>query len=358
MDTPDPTTLVGIFPYNPTPGALGAFAKLGNVEEIKKLQEERTLRRWEVRAYISDHVPLAGMPSEVSARPYHNLLQVKPSENPLWIYLHAGGRSAVYYGLFNDSKGRLDYITVTVESRLPSNAILLARGPINALLDVFSRNFSLPLVIQRLDLMSPTSGEVLLSESLIPQPTRVELGPLGGIEQQTWFSPYEAVYREGLVTSSPFYKLVCGWKIYEGFGRLRGRVRRECRKRNISAKPPTDPTITKQELLDFGFNPDFIAGIASAKDLFEKLRETRDAISHFLIKTPQGESHVYLADGAQLRHYSTSGAAMLYYSHKALEALRIFCSQNGIGTMGRGSILPLVQNREQFIVRASEHGLE
>lgn len=112
---------------------------------------------------------------------------MKPSENPLWIYLHAGGRRAVYYGFFNNNEGKLDYITVTVESRLPSNAILLARGPINALLDVFARNFSLPLVIQRLDLMSPTSGEVLLSESLIPQPTHVELGPLGGIMQQTWF---------------------------------------------------------------------------------------------------------------------------------------------------------------------------
>lgn len=68
MENADPTTLVGIFPNNPTPGALGAFTKLGNVDEIKRLQEERTLRRWEVRAYISDHVPLAGTASEVSAR--------------------------------------------------------------------------------------------------------------------------------------------------------------------------------------------------------------------------------------------------------------------------------------------------
>jgi hypothetical protein len=241
---------------------------------------------------------------------------------------------------------------------VPKTSERLARGPINALLDVFARRHPLPLVIQRLDLMSPSSGEVLLSESLIPQPMRIELGPLGGIMQQAWFSPYEAVYREGLVTSSPFYKLVCGWKIYEGYGRLRGRVRRECQKRNIPTKPPTDPTITKQELLDFGFSPDFVTGIASAKDLFEKLRETRDAISHFLVKTRHGESHVYLADGAQLRHYSASGAAMLYYSHKALEELRIFCSQNAIGVASRGSILPLVENRQQFIVRASEHGLE
>jgi hypothetical protein len=93
MENIDPTTLVGIFPNNPTPGA---FTKLGNVDEIQRLQGGRTLRRWEVRAYISDHVPLGGTASEISVRPYHNLLQVKASENPLWIYLQAGGRNAVY----------------------------------------------------------------------------------------------------------------------------------------------------------------------------------------------------------------------------------------------------------------------
>jgi hypothetical protein len=177
------------------------------------------------------------------------------------------------FHLESGNEGKLDYITVTLESRLPSNAILLARGPINTLLDVLARNHSLPLVIHRLDLMSPPSGEVLLSESLIPQPTRIELGPLGGIMQQVWFSPYEAVYREGLVTSSPFYKLIGGWKIYEGYGRLRGRVRRECQKRNIPAKPPTDPTITKQELLELG-------GSASVSNRFTNLR-----IAHKFIKT-------------------------------------------------------------------------
>jgi hypothetical protein len=93
-------------------------------------------------------------------------MQVNPSENPLWIYLHAGGRKAVYYGLFNDAKGRLDYITVKVQSALPSNALLLARGPINALLDVMVRNYPMPLLIQRLDLMSPTVGDVLLWNDL------------------------------------------------------------------------------------------------------------------------------------------------------------------------------------------------
>jgi hypothetical protein len=67
---------------------------------------------------------------------------------------------------------------------------------------------------------------------------------------------------------------------------------------------------------------------------------------------------VYVADGGQLRHYSASAAAMLHYSHKALEDLRLFSVQNGIHFWGGGSmILPMPQNRDQFVVRASDYGL-
>jgi hypothetical protein len=284
---------------------------------------------------------------------------VNPSENPLWIYLHAGGRKAVYYGLFNDVKGRLDYIAVKVQSALPSNALLLARGPINALLDVMVRNYPMPLLLQRLDLMSPTVGDVLPSECLVPEPRGVSIGPLGGIAQATPFAPYDALYREALTSPSPFYRLICGWKMYEGSGKIRGIVRKECEQRKVPPRLPADPTITADDLRKFGFSPEFGTGITCARDLFEKLRETRNAISHFLIETDGGESMVYVADGRQLQHYSVSAAAMLHYSHQALEDLRLFSVKNGIRLWATGSmILPMPQNRDQFPVRGSDYGME
>jgi hypothetical protein len=358
MDKQPQSPLVGIFPDLPTPGALGVFTRLEKAEEIKQLEVERMPRVWEVRAYLSDHVPLAGVPTEVLAKTGVHFLQVNPSENPLLIYLHAGGRNAVYYGLFNDASGKLDYILVRVQSCLPSNAILLARGPINALLDVLVRNYPMPLVIQRLDLMSPNAGDVLLSECLIPEARGVSIGPLGGIVQATPFAPYDALYREALGSSSPFYRLICGWKMYEGAGKIRGQVRKECEQRNIPAKLPPDAKISTNELLSFGFSKDFAIGITCARDLFEKLRETRNGISHFLIDTDEGESLVYLADGAQLRHYSMSGAAMLHYSHQALEDLRLFATKSGIHFWAKGgTILPMPQIKDQFMIRASDYGL-
>ena len=351
--------IVGLYPEMPTPGALAAVAYSEKIQEIKELEKERELRTWEVRAHLSDHVPLAGHLANTLQRAGVHFLHVNPKENPLWIYLHAGGRNAVYYGLFNDAVGKLDYIAVRVQTKLPSNAIMLARGPVNALLDVMVRNNPMPLVIQRLDLLSPRNGDVLLSECLIPEANGVMIGPLGGIMQATPFAPYDALYREALVSSSPFYRLICGWKMYEGCEKIRGFVRKECETRKIPAKLPPDPKISPEDLRRFGFTPDFSAGIECARDLFEKLRLTRHAISHFLIETDEGEAGVYLADGAQLRHYSMSAAAMLHYSHQALEDLRIFAMQSGIHFTGGGAmILPMPQNKDQFVIRATDYGIE
>ena len=52
--------VLGLYPEMPTPGALGAVTWPEKVEEIKQLEKERSPRLWEVRAYLSDHVPLAG----------------------------------------------------------------------------------------------------------------------------------------------------------------------------------------------------------------------------------------------------------------------------------------------------------
>jgi hypothetical protein len=346
-----------IFPAEPTPGAIGAFAKFEKLEQIRQLEQERVVRVWEIRAYISDHIPLAGGADAILSRPGFHLLNVNQNENPLWIYLHSGGRNAIYYGLFGDEVGKLRFISISVESRIPSNALLLARGPINALLDVFTRDSNMPLTVQRLELMSPVDGDVLISELLIPSRNGVVLGPLGGIMQVVPFAPYDALYREALTTASPFYRLLCAWKMYEGSDRIRRLIREQCEQRGIRDRMPPDPAIDINELVRFGFGRDFVEGITCARDLFNRLGDQRDAIAHFLIEREGAESHVYVADGRQLHAYAIGSASLLRYSHRLLEELRIFSSRHML--FARGSmILPMPQNRSQFIVRAIDYGLE
>ena len=350
---PNANTL--IFPDEPSPGALGAFAKFEKLAQIKRLEEDRIVRVWEIRAAISDHVPLAGDADAALSRPSFHLFHL--NENPLWIYLHSGGRNAVYYGLFGDEVGRLQYISVSVESRLPSNALLLARGPINALLDVFARDSNMPLTVQRLDLISPIDGDVLISQLLIPARNGVAHGPLGGIMQAVPFAPYDALYREALTTTSPFFRLLCAWKMYEGTNQIRRWIREQCEQLHISERMPPDPEVAPEELIRLGLDPTFVHGIRRAGDLFNKLSDQRDAIAHFLIEKDGTESHAYLADGGQLQAYAIGASALLRYAHRVLEELRLFCSQRI--PFARGSmVLPMPQNRNQFVVRATDYGLE
>jgi hypothetical protein len=171
------------------------------------------------------------------------------------------------------------------------------------------------------------------------------------------FAPYDALYREALTTASPFYRLLCAWKMYEGTNRLRRWIREQCENRGIKDRMPSDPAVDQSELVKMGFSSSFAQGIRHASDLFSKLGEQRNAIAHFLFDVDGGESHVYLADGSQLVQYAVASSAMLRYAHAVLEELRLFCVGRIPFSTG-STILPLPANRDQFVVRASDHGVE
>jgi hypothetical protein len=349
----DPNML--LFPRDPSIGALGSFAKQSRLAETREMEAARENRIWEIRAFVSDSIPLAGDAAEALARPSHHKFLL--NESPLRIYLHKGGWNAIYYELVGDENRRLTYIAVRVQSRLPSNALLLARQPINALLDVLTRDSGMPLLIQRLELVSPVDAGVLITEMLIPDRNGIILGPLGGIMQAVPFAAYDALYREALTSSSPFYRLLCAWKIYEGTNRLRRWLHEQCAQLNIVERLPPDPDLDPQELTNIGFDQTFVAGLRKVADLFNRLGDLRDAIAHFLIERDGAESHVYLADGMQLHMYAMGASALLRYAHRVLEELRLFYVRH-LSLRQRGMVLPMPENRDQFIVRAQDHGLD
>ena len=247
----DPEADILISPREPSAGALGTFTKYKRVKELKAVQDERSERIWEVRAIISDTVPLSGGADHVLARQYH--FTHSSARIRFLSYVHSEGRNAVYYELVGDADNKLTHITIRVKSRLPSNALLLARKPMNVLLDILTRDSNLPLVIQRLELISPTDGAVLIAEMLIPERKGLKLGPLGSVIHAPLFAPYDALYREALVSASPFYRLLCAWKIYEGMNQLRRQIKDMCKNRKVTERMPPDPKVDVQELINLGF---------------------------------------------------------------------------------------------------------
>jgi hypothetical protein len=106
-----------------------------------------------------------------------------------------------------------------------------------------------------------------------------------------------------------------------------------------------------------GFEPAFVSGIKRAADLFNRLGDMKDAIAHFLVERDGTESHVYLAEGAQLSMYAMGASALLRYAHRVLDELRLFYVDH-IGLVAGATILPTPEHRDEFIVRAQDHGVE
>jgi len=291
-----------------------------------------------------------GSVADILARPPHHMVPL--NETPLSIYLHHGGHNAVYYDFIGDDDGRLRHIEVRVETDLPSNAFLYARQPLNEILDAMSRMPpQVPLALQRLELVSPRDDGVLACELILPYTTGVRMGPLGGIWQWQQFAPYDAVFREAIASASPFYRLLCAFRVYEGINWIRHWIREQCTARNIQERMPGDPDVDVAELRRLGFDPNFLQGIRTAADLFGKLRELRNGIAHFLFEGQQGYAHTYLARGEVVLTYSLGGAVLLRYAARAIDDLRIFCNRHLQSHLFRGSILPLREIRDRFNIR-------
>jgi hypothetical protein len=339
-----------VFPPAATPGSLAVAVPESRLEELRRLEQERVSRTWRVRGIVSDHVPLVGGIPEVLARPPRHRLFL--NQSPLSIYLHHGGNNAVYYDFVGDGTGFLQYVEVRVDAELPSSAFLYARQPLNEMLDAMSRTPpQMPLALQRLELVSPIDGVGILAyELILPFDAGVRVGPLGGIWQWPQFAPYDAVFREAITSASPFYRLLCAFRVYDGVTWIRRWTREQCAARGVQDRMPGDPVVDVAELRTLGFDPNFLIGIRTAADLFNKLRDLRDAIAHFLIEGEQGQSHTYLASGEAVHSYSLGATILLRYAARAIDELRVFCSRHLEAHMFRGSILPTPEIRDRFNV--------
>ena len=350
----DPDELELVYPARPAPGALVAIAYRSARRQILELQASGVNRVWTVRAVIGSAIPLSGTPAwaiEMSGDSNFVL-----NENPLSIYLHSGGHRAVYYDLRAPEGKMLTNIDVQVASELPSNALVLARGPINALLDVLTRDSKLPLLIQRLELLSPTTGDVLIYELLLPQGHQIEMGPLGGIQQAVPFATYDAIYREALISPSPFYRLLCAARMFEGTNTIRKWLKEERDKRKVTAQMPSIPKIDVDLVRGMGVPEELLENVTNAKQLYEKFTDLRNAIAHFLFKQGNDDGHVYLADGRNFTVYSSAASSLLHYAHLMLEELRLFYVKH-LPMLG-SHILPMLSYRERFIVKAKDYGLK
>jgi len=334
-------------PKKPLPGCLSVVATTSQYDRLGIIEQNREVKRFLTRTYLSDHIPLCGSIGDIISRePYHLL---KVNEDPLSIYLHHGGRNAIYYDLKPDENGALEYIEVEIEAELPSLTFSSTRTAVNELLDSLQRRMWIPLSLMRIDLYLKGESEPLAHQLILPYPGELEIGPLGGIHQYPAFSYYEAVLREGILSTSPYYRLLCAYRLYEGINKLRAWMKSICDELKISDKLPKDPMVNKELLKGFGLDTKFIDSVRKIGDLWRNYSELRNRVAHFFLKDDNVPLH--FSHGPTYYQYSLAGAVLLYHSNIAFSELSQFFNQKLNNKLLRGSILPLKENKDKFIIR-------
>jgi hypothetical protein len=347
-----PSRYAFVFPSQPSAGVSGICIPEKHLAEIGQLESDRKVRLWTVRAVISDHVPLYGELEDVIQR--HSQHSLLLNQNPLTIYVSLNGRNPVYFDLVGGKDNKLSHIEVRVETDLPDRAILLAWEPFSTLLDSIVRTHPLPLIISRLELLSPDSGEVIAYNLLLPNSSGLSMGPLGGIVVQPAFIPVDAIWREALVSPSPFYRLLCGYRMYDACDDLRSLMRDIVKARKIDLKLPPEQSVEPDVLIKLGMPKEEAQPLNKLQKLLKHYLKLRNGIAHFSIEdetNPDKKLHAFISNGELIRTYSIASNAVLHYAHLKVEGLRSFFTTNGLAESMRGTILPLPDKKLSFPVR-------
>lgn len=339
---------IQVEPKEYLPCSLGVVVPAARIDELGRVEKEAKEHHFTVRAILSDHVPLAGGMRDILERPSYHLLAV--NEHKLSIYLHHGGNNAVFYDLVSgDPNGRVDHIEVAVWSRYPSNCFWSARTAVSQLLDTIIRRTLQPLTIRRMDLHLEGDDHPLCHQLVLPFDEGVRWGPLGGFHQYAFLSPYEALIREAITNGSPYYRLLCAYRLYEGLGPLRKILRDLAKRTGIDAPSlPKPPDIDVNLLRGFGIHESILSTVKNAEDFWKKSAELRHGAAHFLL---EGQGPLSLSDGPSYHEYSVVGAVLLHYANMAFRELHGYTAKHFGSQLTLGSILATVENRDLFVLR-------
>jgi hypothetical protein len=160
---------------------------------------------------------------------------------------------------------------------------------------------------------------------------------------------YEALIREAITTGSPYYRLLCAYRLYEGLQPLRKTIRELAEKFGVTAQMPKPPTVDLEFLKRVGFTPDFLEKLKHAEDFWKESAALRHAAVHFLLDGSSGP--ISLSHGGTYHVYSLVGAVLLQYSHQAFRELSGHATKYFGDRLTRGSVLPMIQRRDDFLLR-------
>jgi hypothetical protein len=160
---------------------------------------------------------------------------------------------------------------------------------------------------------------------------------------------HEALIRKAITTGSPFYRLLCAYRLYEGLQPLRKTIRELGERFGVTAPMPKPPRLDLALLQSLGFAPEFLAKLKNAEDFWKATADLRHGAAHFVLD--DSPHSISISDGGTYHTYALAGAVLLHYSHEAFRALHGYISTHFGDRLSRGSIYPMIERRRDFVLK-------
>jgi len=189
----------------------------GNVEviipensrsKIQEIQKNPKERLYLGRAYLSSIYD--------NTRPFDEILKfsgatlVKMSERKLRSHIN-WQNSGVVFTFKSNSYKMLNRVEAYTKGKLPSNALDIFKYALYTLIDRLVYSLKCPIYVQSITLLF--NNKPLLYELPITFAGEKTIAYGGEVNNVHWFAPLDALEREAICSPSPFYRVLCRFRI-------------------------------------------------------------------------------------------------------------------------------------------------
>jgi hypothetical protein len=332
------------------PGEHTMIYRNSRTRQLVALSMAKTRRVMRVRAVLSDqnHPLNCSLEDLLSFRPDN---RIRLSDGQFSVWKHYGGNRAVFFDLRGDENGNLACIEVEVSAVKPELALAYARAAVNQLLDSLTATVPHPIVIQRLELLSPDNSiDVLAYQIIMPHQLATNLPRMGGILPAGAFTGVEAVLREALTNPSPYYRLLLAYRGFEGIKRIHREFAAFVKKHNVEAQHLESVKLDRTEMAQHGFRG-VVLELETLQQVIDHYENLRDAAAHYFLGSRGSRGRQHLKFSSMLAHtYGRVSALMLNQLRRELMHLKQYHQRYIAPRTHVGMVLPMEAVRERYVV--------
>jgi hypothetical protein len=313
-----------------TPGGLAIISRSAVSKKFNEFREKPKKGFWFIRGDLGGETLF---PPCFEAQPSSLLIKSATQD---FVNLHRSriSNAALTFRLIANNENRIIAFGLQVEAESPVRALEDAREPFGELLDSITSYTDAPLRYIQFSVAEDEESQPLAFEVHLPYHNGLILDE-AHFEMHPVFSVADAIMREGICSESPYYRLLCAYRVKEGIDLIRNSAGRFSASLDKQRLMPKLPQISASELLKRGarlgrteadqqkIDP---CRVFDLSQLFDFWFEKRNAAAHIFKEATLRSAEAVLRPsiGTDYRDFSSTAALLLYYAGLHLRELKKF----------------------------------